>query len=102
MLSSRLPNGQPNKPKLTNDNCETIYTKLEGNLVLMILYFFIPLLFEAYKQNNYEYDECKNNEHEYLLLNKRYFILDQQIARYFVQYSECISNPPAFIFNSNN
>ena len=29
MLSSRLPIGQLNKPKLTNHNCETVDTKLE-------------------------------------------------------------------------
>ena len=28
-------------------------------------------------------------------LNKRYFIIDQQIARHFVHYSECLSNPPS-------
>ena len=27
---------------------------------------------------------------------KRYFIIDQQIARHFVHYSECLSNPLPF------
>ena len=30
LTSSRLPIGQLNKPVLTNDNCQTVYTKLEG------------------------------------------------------------------------
>ena len=29
MLSSGFPIGQLNKPLLTNDNCETVHTKLE-------------------------------------------------------------------------
>ena len=28
--------------------------------------------------------------------NKRYFIIDQQIARHFVHYSECLSNLTSF------
>ena len=31
---------------------------------------------------------------EGLTLNKRYFIIDQQIARHFVHYSEYLSTPP--------
>ena len=30
MLSSRLPIGQLNKPKFTNDDLETVHTQLEG------------------------------------------------------------------------
>ena len=32
-------------------------------------------------------------------LNKRYFIIDQQIARHFVHYSECLSNPLYLLCN---
>ena len=34
--------------------------------------------------------------------DKRYFMIDQQIARHFLQYSDCLSNPPSLLFNSNN
>ena len=33
---------------------------------------------------------------------KRYFIIDQQIVRHFVQFSESLPNPPSLICNSNN
>ena len=33
---------------------------------------------------------------------KRYFIIDQQIARHFVHYSEYHYNPPSLLCNSNN
>ena len=33
---------------------------------------------------------------------KIYLIIDQQIAQHFVQYSECLSNPPSLLCNSNN
>ena len=36
------------------------------------------------------------------LLHKRYFMIDQQIARKLVYYSECLSNPPSLLSNSNN
>ena len=29
--------------------------------------------------------------------NKIYFIIDQQIARHFVQYSQTLSNPPSLL-----
>jgi hypothetical protein len=34
--------------------------------------------------------------------HKRYFIIDQQIAQYFVLYSDCLSNPSSLLSNSNN
>ena len=33
---------------------------------------------------------------------KRFLILDQQIARYFVHYSKCLYHPPSLLCNSNN
>ena len=33
---------------------------------------------------------------------KRYFKIDQQIARHSVQFSECLLNPPSLLGNSNN
>ena len=30
------------------------------------------------------------------------FIIDQQIARHVVQYSECLYNPPSLLYNSNS
>ena len=45
MPSSRLPISQPKKPYLTNENCETVHRKLESNLVLMVLYVCITLLY---------------------------------------------------------
>ena len=36
-----------------------------------------------------------------LSLSKRYLIIDQQIARLFVNYSECLYNPPSLLCNSN-
>ena len=41
---SHLPISQLNKPKLTYHNCATVHTNCRGNLVLMVLYVFIPLL----------------------------------------------------------
>ena len=35
-------------------------------------------------------------------INKRYFRLDQQIARHFVHYSESLYHPPILLCNSNN
>ena len=35
-------------------------------------------------------------------LSKTYFIIDQQIARHFVHYSECIYHPPSLLCNSYN
>ena len=32
---------------------------------------------------------------------KRDFIVEKQIERPFVQYSECLSNPPSILCNSN-
>ena len=31
--------------------------------------------------------------------NKRYFELDLNLARYFVFYDECLSNPPPFLYS---
>ena len=33
-----------------------------------------------------------------LCISKLYFIIDQQIARRFVHYSECVSNPPSLLY----
>ena len=33
---------------------------------------------------------------------KRYFVIDQQIAQHPVKFSECVSNPPSLLGNSNN
>ena len=35
-------------------------------------------------------------------VNKRYFIIDQQIAQHFGHYSECLYNPLSLLCNSNN
>ena len=35
-------------------------------------------------------------------MSKIYFIIDQQIARHFVHYSECLDNPPSLLSNSNS
>ena len=37
--------------------------------------------------------ECQTVLYLYLCFGKRYFILDQQIARHFVQYSGCLYTP---------
>ena len=38
----------------------------------------------------------------HMYMSKRYFIIDQQIARHFVHYSKCLDNPPSLLSNSNN
>ena len=35
-----------------------------------------------------------------LCVQNRYFIIDQQIARHFLQYSECLLNHPSLLWNS--
>jgi hypothetical protein len=35
-------------------------------------------------------------------IQQKIFHRDQQIARHFVHYSECLSNPPSHLSNSNN
>ena len=39
---------------------------------------------------------------EIYILYKRSIILDQHIARHFMYNSECLSNPPSLLYNSNN
>ena len=34
--------------------------------------------------------------------NKRYSIIDQQIARHFVHYTECLYHHPSLLYNSYN
>ena len=44
----------------------------------------------------------RSNLIKILLINKRYFIIDQKIARHFVQYNESLSTFPFLLCNSNN
>ena len=48
------------------------------------------------------YDSFKNDQVSLNDFDKKYFIIDQQIARHFLQYNECLSNPPSLLSNSNN
>ena len=48
MFCSRLPIGQPNKPQLTNDNCNAAHTQLEGHFGLNgPLYFSTSIVFSS-------------------------------------------------------
>ena len=50
------------------------------------------------KKSNYIFSfSWKFNEE--IVQEKIYFIIDQQIAQHFVQYSECLWNPPLLVCN---
>ena len=38
----------------------------------------------------------------YMYIDKRYFIIDQQIACHFVHFGECYSNFPSLLCNSDD
>ena len=55
------------------------------------------------KPNLYTHDEyLLISADKTLMLNKRYFIIDQQIERHLANYSECLYDPHFFLCNSNN
>ena len=47
---------------MTNHNCETVHAKLGGNLILIVLYVFIPLFYALICNVLYIY---KNKNHKY-------------------------------------
>ena len=45
---------------------------------------------------------CPRKIWPWKFLEKRYLIIDQQIALHFVHCSECLYYPPSLLYNSNN
>ena len=67
MLSSRISIGHSNKPYLSNHNCETVQTKLEG-LFGINGHLFFKSLFEKYLYFRYKM-ELRNVFSKFVLLD---------------------------------
>ena len=58
---------------------------------------FINTLFKIkFFSENFEHNPLENT-HPFESINKRYLKVDQHLARHFVYFGECLSNPPLFL-----